>query len=298
RYEDVTVDELMQFVTGPDFPTGAKILAGDELKEAYATGRGRVIVRAKAEVEEGVNGRERIVITGVGVVLVIALYMLLGGYVAARFRELNFRPTHSRRGRRALAILRSGSDLARRDGEILVIFAATFFINGAADAFERLFPKRLVELGFPTRPDPIVWFIALGVVTFAVGALALRIVEARINGVDVAQRSYVAACAIGALGIALLAYAPSSALGSAGVVLVSGIGWTVTSAVSTIWVNARATSEVRATLQSFLAQVEYLGEICCGIALSLIAQTTTISGALAGACACVVCAGLIVVRLR
>ncbi|MCC6803571.1 MAG: DNA gyrase subunit A [Anaerolineae bacterium] len=61
RYDEITVDELMQFVTGPDFPTGALVVAGDELKEAYATGRGRVVIRAKAEVEESKNDRFRIV---------------------------------------------------------------------------------------------------------------------------------------------------------------------------------------------------------------------------------------------
>jgi DNA gyrase subunit A len=61
--EDITVDDLMEFVHGPDFPTGATIVANDELKEAYATGRGRVVVRARVEIEEGHNGRFRIVIT-------------------------------------------------------------------------------------------------------------------------------------------------------------------------------------------------------------------------------------------
>ena len=50
--EEVTVDDLMQFVRGPDFPTGAEVLASDELKEAYATGRGRIAVRAKYDVED------------------------------------------------------------------------------------------------------------------------------------------------------------------------------------------------------------------------------------------------------
>ncbi len=53
--EDVTVDDLTQFVTGPDFPTGAVVIAGDEMKEAYATGRGRVSVRARYELEETDN---------------------------------------------------------------------------------------------------------------------------------------------------------------------------------------------------------------------------------------------------
>ncbi|MFO7320545.1 MAG: DNA gyrase subunit A [Chloroflexota bacterium] len=63
RLDDITADELMQFVHGPDFPTGALVVANDELKEAYATGRGRVVIRAKAEIEEAHNGRFRIVFT-------------------------------------------------------------------------------------------------------------------------------------------------------------------------------------------------------------------------------------------
>lgn len=61
RYEDINVDDMMQFVKGPDFPTGAIVVAGDEMKEAYATGRGRVVIRAKAEVEETDSGRFRLV---------------------------------------------------------------------------------------------------------------------------------------------------------------------------------------------------------------------------------------------
>lgn len=51
--EDISVDELMQFVKGPDFPTGAEVIVNDELKEAYATGKGRVVMRATAHIEEG-----------------------------------------------------------------------------------------------------------------------------------------------------------------------------------------------------------------------------------------------------
>jgi DNA gyrase subunit A len=65
RMDDVTVDDLMQFVKGPDFPTGATIVADDELKEAYATGRGRAVVRATAEIEEMKGDRHRIVFTAI-----------------------------------------------------------------------------------------------------------------------------------------------------------------------------------------------------------------------------------------
>ncbi len=59
--DDITVEDLMQFVKGPDFPTGATIIIGDDLKEAYATGKGRVAIRSGAEIEETKSGSMRIV---------------------------------------------------------------------------------------------------------------------------------------------------------------------------------------------------------------------------------------------
>ena len=56
---------LMQFVRGPDFPTGGVIYGRDGIRDAYETGRGRVIVRARAEIEEKEGGRERIIVTEV-----------------------------------------------------------------------------------------------------------------------------------------------------------------------------------------------------------------------------------------
>ncbi len=63
--ESVTVEDLMQFVKGPDFPTGATIVVGDELREAYATGKGRVVVRSSAEFEEGRGDNINIVFTSI-----------------------------------------------------------------------------------------------------------------------------------------------------------------------------------------------------------------------------------------
>ncbi|NLF65492.1 MAG: DNA gyrase subunit A, partial [Chloroflexi bacterium] len=62
---DVTLDDLMQFVKGPDFPTGGIVVGVEGIKSAYATGKGRVIIRGVATIEEpsGHNQRERIVIT-------------------------------------------------------------------------------------------------------------------------------------------------------------------------------------------------------------------------------------------
>jgi len=63
--DTVTLDDLMQFVKGPDFPTGGMILGSEGIRSAYATGRGRVIMRAVAEVEDmpGTSNRHRINIT-------------------------------------------------------------------------------------------------------------------------------------------------------------------------------------------------------------------------------------------
>ena len=60
---DVTVEELMEHVKGPDFPTAAQILGVSGIRDAYTTGRGKIVIRAKHEIEEMGGGRQRIVIT-------------------------------------------------------------------------------------------------------------------------------------------------------------------------------------------------------------------------------------------
>ncbi len=59
---DIDTDGLMQYVKGPDFPTGASILGNSGIKKAYETGRGTITIRGKADIEE-VNGKTRIVVT-------------------------------------------------------------------------------------------------------------------------------------------------------------------------------------------------------------------------------------------
>ncbi|MDU1130624.1 MAG: DNA gyrase subunit A, partial [Veillonella sp.] len=60
---DVTVDELMTQIKGPDFPTGALILGREGIKKAYSTGRGSVKMRARATIEEMAKGKHKIVVT-------------------------------------------------------------------------------------------------------------------------------------------------------------------------------------------------------------------------------------------
>ena len=60
---EITNEELMQYIKGPDFPTGATILGKEGIKEAYTTGRGKIIMRAEAEIEEMAGNRQRIIVT-------------------------------------------------------------------------------------------------------------------------------------------------------------------------------------------------------------------------------------------
>jgi DNA gyrase subunit A len=78
---EATPDDLMQFVKGPDFPTGGYILGRAGLTEAYRTGRGSVKMRAKAEIIEGKNGRMFIAVTEMP-------YQISPGAVALRIQEL------------------------------------------------------------------------------------------------------------------------------------------------------------------------------------------------------------------
>lgn len=61
--EDATIEDLMGYIKGPDFPTGAQIMGVSGIRAAYATGRGKITVRACAEIVEDKNGRFKIVVT-------------------------------------------------------------------------------------------------------------------------------------------------------------------------------------------------------------------------------------------
>lgn len=60
---DASVADLMEYIPGPDFPTGATIMGRSGIRAAYATGRGKIVVRAKAEIVEEKNGRFKIIVT-------------------------------------------------------------------------------------------------------------------------------------------------------------------------------------------------------------------------------------------
>lgn len=233
---------------------------------------------------------------GAAIVLSGAATIALGAFVAVRFPERNFTPLTSGRWRGGLSTLRTGASLARNDRVVVLLFAATLLVNGGAEGFGRLYAKRLVDLGFPSNPDPIVWYTALGIAALLVSVVAVRAVESRIDGLGMARSIYGSACLVGAAGIALLALAPDPYSASVAVLIVSGVSLSVARITGSIWLNRQVPSEVRATVHSFLAQAEYLGEIICGFGLALVARGAGTPGALVGGTLFLLIAGIAVLR--
>ncbi|MFC1925034.1 DNA gyrase subunit A, partial [Chloroflexota bacterium] len=60
---EATADELIEFVPAPDFPTGGTLMGREEIKKAYVTGHGKIVIRAKSQVEELAKGRQQIIVT-------------------------------------------------------------------------------------------------------------------------------------------------------------------------------------------------------------------------------------------
>lgn len=224
-----------------------------------------------------------------------AAMALLGVFVAVRFPEDNFTPVQVRRWTATLRVLKRGVALARRDREILLVLAATMAVNGA-DMISWLFARRLVDLGLPG--DPVISYAAIGILSSAAGVIALRLVEARIERAAAARRAYVVGCLVGAAGLVMLALAPDVIVGGFGLLLASGVAFSVTRAVSVIWVNRRTPSEIRATIHSFLSQAETVGEVVGGLALVVTAQAAGLSAAFIASAVLIACVGALVAILR
>ena len=221
-----------------------------------------------------------IVVSGAGMAL-------LGIEVAVQFRERKF-VRAPKAWSSPLPILRRGFALAFRDSEILLVLAATLLSEGAT-MIGWLFPKRLVSLGF--SGDPVLSWTVIGILSSMVGAVSLRVVEARIDRPDTARRIYALACLIGVAGVALLTYGRNLVVVGFGMLLAWGIAFNLTRAVSVIWVNRRTTSDVRATVLSCLSQAESFGEIVSGSALTILAKAADMRAALLAAGALLALAG-------
>ncbi len=103
---EATIDEIMEFIKGPDFPTGAQIMGTSGIRAAYHTGRGKIKLRAKAEIETIKEGKQRIVITEIP-------YMVNKARLIEKIAEL----VHEKRVE-GISDLRDESD---RDGMRIVV---------------------------------------------------------------------------------------------------------------------------------------------------------------------------------
>lgn len=112
RIEEIATDELLKFVPGPDFPTGGVIVGSEGILQAYSTGRGRIVLRGQAQIEDMTGGRQRIVITEIP-------YLLNKSSLLERIAELaregklsdisDLRDESDRRGMSIIIELRRGA---------------------------------------------------------------------------------------------------------------------------------------------------------------------------------------------
>jgi len=221
----------------------------------------------------------------------------LGLLVVARWPESrHLRTSAGSQWAATISILRWCLATARRDRAITLVLAATLLVNGGAEGFGRLFERRLINLGIPASPAPIVWFAAIGLVAAALGAASLYWIEARIRGGGVAKAAYVAASGIAATGLVIFAHAPNIESAVAASLLVKGVGFPTVRVAATILVNRRTTSDARATVHSLMSQAENMGEILCGLLLAAVAATWSPMITLVGSALLVAAAGVTVSR--
>lgn len=145
--------------------------------------------------------------------------------------------------------------------------------------FGLLQARRLIQLGFPTTP--ILWFAGLGIVTLLAGAGVFRLAQSHLTDLDRLLAAYALACVAGAVALAVMAVAPDAVVGAACVIVAAGVALPLTSTLGTIWVNRQTTSDIRATVLSYLGQAEFAAEICCGLAVAGVAGSAGVGAALA-----------------
>jgi len=218
----------------------------------------------------------------------------LGLATVARWPETWAPRDHPDRWMASLTNVRRGAATAVADRTIALVLVGTFLVNGGAMGFGRLFEQRLVVLGLPSSPAPIVWFAAIALAGAAVGAIGLGQAQRRISGAGVATRLYIWSCAAGCIGLGLFALAPDTRFAIAGALVVSGLSLPVGRVAATILVNRRTKSAARATVHSLLSQAENLGEATCGIALTLLAASTSSTVTLVGSAVLIGVAGFVV----
>ena len=211
--------------------------------------------------------------------------LVLGCFVAVTFSETRFR--RARAGEifgTSLTTLRQGLLRLSSHRVLIHILICTYLVNGADEAFGRLYTKQLVDLGLPALATPIFWFTLLTVTTLLISIAALSLANRMLKLGAKNYRVYSNAAGIGAFGLGMFAIAENSAPAALFVLVVTGAAMPVIRTVSVIWANQNASSDVRATIQSFLSLAENLGEMTLGFSLAIVASYAGIPAAVIGSC--------------
>jgi DNA gyrase subunit A len=164
RIEEIATDELLKFVPGPDFPTGGIIVGSEGILQAYSTGRGRIVLRGQAQIEDMTGGRQRIVITEIP-------YLLNKSSLLERIAELaregklsdisDLRDESDRRGMSIIIELRRGAQPMKVLNQLYKYtpLQSTFGVQMLAlvDGEPRLLSfKRMLQVYIDHRQDVII----------------------------------------------------------------------------------------------------------------------------------------------
>ena len=234
-----------------------------------------------------------------GGIVTAGVSMAALGLAVARWPEAGFEPTraHQPMLRSALTTFRAGANAAMTDAVTRATLIATAFVFGGVQALGRLREQRLLKVGIPTHPDPVVWFAALGVIAFLLGALAHRQLERSIANQDTPRLAYASAALTGAMGLTVVAHVGNLVPAAAGVIVVMGVADPVIRTTASVVVNRRTSGPVRATVQSLLWQSGHLGVIVFGLTLAALAAVSP-AASLSTAAALLATAALLVARTR
>lgn len=219
----------------------------------------------------------------------------LGALVSLLFVEHNFRRASAVRLLAAsIHTLKQGLFRLRAHRVLVHILLYTFLLNGADEAFGRLYVKHLAGIGFPDPAAPIVWLSLLAIASLITSIVALNMVNRFLAGREHHARAYSVACGTGAFGFVLLSISYGFEFAAVAVIIIAGMAMSVMRTISIIWANKNATSDVRATIQSFLSLAENLGEVTLGFCLALIATYASIPAAMVASCVVLSCLGVLV----
>lgn len=145
-HPEAELEDICQFIKGPDFPTGGIVMGRSGIRAAYATGRGKIKVRAKTEIEEGSNGKSHIIITEIPYMVNKArLVEAIAGLVKDKRVDgiTNIQDHSSREGMRIVIDL-------RRDVNAQVILNQLFKYSQLEDTISMI---HLALIPTPTNPD-------------------------------------------------------------------------------------------------------------------------------------------------